>query len=101
MPLISSSIDSLKEAVMPVSAKISEPNLGSAIPSKNFCFLELLVAGRLVIRKFLRVSETLFWETSLMFSRASSAVWKGWKAASLTILEKRSRLGIAFWIALS
>lgn len=46
--------------MIPVSAKISEPNFGSAIPSKNFCFFEVLVAGRLVIRKFLRVSETLF-----------------------------------------
>lgn len=60
IPLISSSIDSLYDAVMPVSAKISDPSLGSAIPSKNFYFLEVLVAGRLVIRKFFNVLETLF-----------------------------------------
>jgi len=32
----------------------------SAIPSKNFYFLELLVAGRLVVKKFFSAGVTLF-----------------------------------------
>jgi|LauGreDrversion4_2_1035121.scaffolds.fasta_scaffold46718_4 hypothetical protein len=58
MPLNSSSIDSLNEAVTPVSLKISEPSLGSAIPRRNFYFFELLVAGRFVVRKLFKVSGT-------------------------------------------
>ena len=60
MPRISSLIESLVVAVMPVSSKISRPMLASAIPSKNFCFLELFVAGKLVVKKFLSVGVTLF-----------------------------------------
>jgi hypothetical protein len=60
MPRMSSSIDSLKEAVTEVSEKISAPSLGSAMPKRNFYFLEDLVAGRFWVRKFFRVSGTLF-----------------------------------------
>lgn len=60
MPLISSLTESLVVAVTPVSSKISLPMLASAIPSKNFYFFELLVAGRFVTRKFLSTGVTLF-----------------------------------------
>ena len=60
MPLINSLIESFVVAVMPVSSKISRPMFASAIPSKNFCFLELFVAGRLVVKKFFSVGVTLF-----------------------------------------
>ena len=54
------------------------PIFGSAIPSKNFCFLALLVAGKWVVKNYLSVLETLFAAISWMFSRASSAVVNGW-----------------------
>ena len=73
-PLYNSAIDSLYDAVIPVSLKISCPILGSAIPNKNFYFLELFVDGRCVVKKFLRVNETLLSFTAIIFSRASSAV---------------------------
>lgn len=60
IPLTSSLIESFVVAVMPVSSKISLPMFASAIPRRNFYFLELLVAGRLVVRKFLRTGVTLF-----------------------------------------
>ena len=77
-PRISSTIVSLKEAVIPVASKISLPSLGSLIPSWYFYFLEVLVAGKWAVKKFLRVSETLHSMLATMFSRASSAVEKGW-----------------------
>ena len=60
IPLTSSLTESLAVAVIPVSSKISRPMLASAIPRRNFYFLELLVAGKLVVRKFLSVGVTLF-----------------------------------------
>jgi len=74
IPLMSSLTESLVVAVMPVSSKISRPMLASAIPSKNFYFFELLVAGKLVVKKFFIAGVTLFWEMAIIFSRASSAV---------------------------
>ena len=37
----------------------SWPILGSMIPRRNFCFLELLVAGRWVVKKLFSVFVTL------------------------------------------
>ena len=37
----------------------SYPIFGSTMPRRNFCFFELLVAGRWVVRKFLSVFVTL------------------------------------------
>jgi len=47
------------------------------MPNRNFCFLELFVAGKWVVKKFLSVFVTLVPATAVMFSRASSAVVNG------------------------
>ena len=78
IPLISSTVVSLKLAVIPVSPKISWPSLGSEIPSANFYFFDVLVDGRWVVRKFFRVFGTFPPARVVMFSKASSAVVNGW-----------------------
>jgi hypothetical protein len=58
--------------------------------------LALLVAGRWVVRKLLRVAWILLSMIKVRFSRASSAVLKGWNATNLTILANLSRLEMDF-----
>jgi hypothetical protein len=59
MPLSSSTTVSLKLAVIPVSPKIDWPRWGSQMPSANFCFLDDLVEGKWVVKKALRVLDTV------------------------------------------
>mmetsp|Transcript_10201 Transcript_10201/g.25879 ORF Transcript_10201/g.25879 Transcript_10201/m.25879 type:complete len:253 (+) Transcript_10201:635-1393(+) len=75
----------------PVASLIAEANGATDTPSAAPSLAIDLALGRLALTKATRSSCTRFSETFMMLSSAFSAVVKGWKALSLTILLKRFR----------